>query len=705
MRENGTAPGRTAAAVCAGLLAAMAGRAAGAQEAPGGAEQEEITDIVEMSLEDLLNVETAVTTRSAKKTIRETPGVVTIVTREEIQRSGARDLVDVLRLVPSFQFGTDAYSTVYAAMRGLWAADGKILMLLDGHEMQDLLYSTTVLGNRFPVDWIERVEIVRGPGSVTYGGSSEYAVVNIITRPAAELHGGSVSAHYGQMLDGVANGGQSLGDTYSLRYVSASAGGVTKDGKLSGLVSVFGGQGNRSDRLYTDVWGDSYNMAGSSRSDPLMAHLRLTAGDLTVSALVERNHTTMRDGYYENLEAPLPVNFYSTSLVASYDWRITDAFTLTPRVQWMYQRPWITTDPHALDYPDPYYWNAKADRVRAGLAASIAATDWLDLLVGAEYTFDYAKDDFYGFAPDRCESIAGIPGSDPDCTEEVQYHNGAVYAQGVVTTPFVDVSVGGRFEYNDAFGASFVPRGALTKAIGRFHYKALAAQAFRAPSIQNLAYSPDARPEKTSTFELETGVRLADALFAVANGFFTMVDSPIVYYYDEELNDEGYDNYKKTGAAGVEAELRFLLRGHYANLAYGFYHPAGQNEVETFEVPGHDGVLLGFAQHKVTLNGGVEIVKDLTFNVSGSVLLGDRYGYVQADEATGEPALAAFDPELVLSANVAYRNLFTDGLFVVVGARNVTNSEIWYIQPYDNWHTPMPGPSAEVFLKIGYDTP
>jgi outer membrane receptor for ferrienterochelin and colicin len=663
-----------------------------------------ITDVSELSLEDLLNAETTVTTKVAKRSIRETPGVVTVVTREEIQRAGARDLVDVLRLVPSFQFGTDTYSSIYAGMRGLWAADGKMLILLDGHEMQELLYSTAMLGNRFPVDWIERVEVIRGPGSVIYGGSSELAVVNIVTRSAAELHGASVSGSYGQMLDGVANGGQSLGDTYSQRYLSASAGGVTEDGKLSGLVSVFGGQGNRSDRVYTDAYGGTYNMAGNSSADPLMAHLRFTAGDLSVSALVERYHTTMRDGYYENLDRPLAVNFYSTSLLAAYDWKISDSVTLTPKLRWTYQRPWITTDPHAFDYEEPYYWNTKADRVQAGLVASIDATDWLNLMLGAEYVFDYAKDEYYGFAPDRCEAIPGLPGSDPDCTTEVQYNNVAAYAQGLVTTPVVDISAGARFEYNDEFGGSFVPRGALTKAFGRFHYKALAAQAFRAPSVQNLAYSPTVTPEKTTAFELELGYRLTDFLFASVNGFFTMVDSPLVYYYDDAIEDEGYANYDKTGSAGVEAELKFKLRGHFANLSYGFYSPAGQNEVTTFAVPGHDDVLLGFAQHKLALNGGVELAKNLTFNVSGSLLFGGRYGYVGVD-ADGASVLEKFDPELILNANLMYRNLLTKGLFVQVGARNLTNSEIWYIQPYDNWHAPIPGSSAEVFLKIGYDTP
>ncbi|MDD5306136.1 MAG: TonB-dependent receptor plug domain-containing protein [Deltaproteobacteria bacterium] len=679
--------------------AALAAQPAFAQESAG-----EATDIADMSLESLLDMETSVATRTKGTTVREAPGIVTVLTREEILRSGARDLLDVLRLMPSMQFGTDAYSVIYAGVRGLWGGDGKILVLLDGHAMNELLYFGTPLANRIPVDWIERVEIIRGPGSVIYGGSAELAVVNVITRSAADVHGVGVTGHYSQMLDGVANHGQSLGDTYGMRYLSLSTGGVAPGGELSAVVNVFAGEGNVSDRDYTDVYGSTFNMAGNAATDPLTASLRLGYKGLDLGVLLERYHTTMRDGYYQNLESPLPVDFYTSSLRLAYTAEPAEGFKLTPRVAWTYQRPWVTVDPDALQYEDPYYWDPSMNRLTGGLEATWDATSWLNLMLGAEYTYDHVTDDIYGFAPDLCENPGKHPGADPDCRTELAFHNGAVYGQGLAVTDFVDISAGARFEYNSQFGPSFVPRGALTKAFGPFHYKALAAQAFRAPSTLNLAYSPDAKPEKTSTFELELGYRLTDFLFVVANGFYTMVDGPLVYYYDDETNLEGDRNYSKTGTAGVEAELRFKLRGHFANLGYAYYNPAGQNDIETYAVPGHGNVLLGFAQHKVALNGGVQIVDNLTFNVSTSLLLGDRYGYTRIDE-NDEMVLKKFDPEVTVNANFMYRNLFADGVFVQVGARNLTNGEIWYIQPYNNGHAPIPGPSAEVFLKAGYETP
>ena len=82
---------------------------------------------------------------------------MTVVTREEIERSGARELADVLGLVPGFQLGGDLYSSVFAGFRGIRGSEGKLLVLLDGHAMFELLYYATELGNRIPVDQIGRI--------------------------------------------------------------------------------------------------------------------------------------------------------------------------------------------------------------------------------------------------------------------------------------------------------------------------------------------------------------------------------------------------------------------------------------------------------------------------------------------------------------------------------------------------------------------
>ena len=109
-----------------------------------------------------INVQTTVVSKKAQST-RETPGIVTIITEDEIRNMGAKDLMEVLSLIPSVNFGVDVQGVVGLGIRGLWAHEGKHLLLIDGIEMNETQYGTTQLGNHYPVDQIKRIEVIRGP--------------------------------------------------------------------------------------------------------------------------------------------------------------------------------------------------------------------------------------------------------------------------------------------------------------------------------------------------------------------------------------------------------------------------------------------------------------------------------------------------------------------------------------------------------------
>lgn len=153
---------------------------------------------VPSELEALINSLISVSSKKAINT-REAPGIISLITEDDIKNSGARDLIDVLRMIPGIDFGVDIEGVVGLGMRGNWANEGKILILLDGQETNEILYASSQLGNRFPVDLIKRIEIIRGPGSAIYGGYAEYGVINIITKQAEDINGVYASATYGHM--------------------------------------------------------------------------------------------------------------------------------------------------------------------------------------------------------------------------------------------------------------------------------------------------------------------------------------------------------------------------------------------------------------------------------------------------------------------------------------------------------------------------
>lgn len=158
------------------------------------------TDPYALSLEELMNVPVAISSRKALSQ-RDTPSIVTVITGEEIRNSGARDLIDVLRHVPGMDFRMSVSNGVSLGMRGHIGADGRIMMLVDGIEVNEHRYGSAIFGQGFPVEQIARIEIIRGSASALYGGSAELGVINIITRSAEELNGFHAGAGIGFTTD------------------------------------------------------------------------------------------------------------------------------------------------------------------------------------------------------------------------------------------------------------------------------------------------------------------------------------------------------------------------------------------------------------------------------------------------------------------------------------------------------------------------
>lgn len=132
----------------------------------------------------------------------ETPGAVTIIDRDMIRRSGARDVADLLRLVPGFQsstsFEADAPQASYHGIFGLFSA--RIQVLVDGRSV----YSTYLVGSVAPglmsvaLEDIERIEVLRGSNSVAYGARAMLAVVNIVTQHTSATLGTRASVTRGE---------------------------------------------------------------------------------------------------------------------------------------------------------------------------------------------------------------------------------------------------------------------------------------------------------------------------------------------------------------------------------------------------------------------------------------------------------------------------------------------------------------------------
>lgn len=135
--------------------------------------------------------------RYAQKT-EEAPATVTVLTAEQIRRYGWRTLAEALRTVPGLYTSSDRLYG-YVGVRGFLRGgdyNTRLLILVDGHRMNDNIYDSGFVDRTFPVDLdlIRRIEVIRGPASSSYGTNALLGVVNVITRDAGSLRGGEVAA-------------------------------------------------------------------------------------------------------------------------------------------------------------------------------------------------------------------------------------------------------------------------------------------------------------------------------------------------------------------------------------------------------------------------------------------------------------------------------------------------------------------------------
>lgn len=148
--------------------------------------------------------------------LADAPGAVTIIDRDMIKASGAREVVDLFRLVPGFQVGMAYFSTPAVAYHGLADEYSRHLqVLVDGRSVYSPYFLGSITWNslRLSLDDIERIEVLRGSNSAAYGANAFMGVINIITRPASLSQGIRVSTTHGNqgISDQVMRYGGTLG--------------------------------------------------------------------------------------------------------------------------------------------------------------------------------------------------------------------------------------------------------------------------------------------------------------------------------------------------------------------------------------------------------------------------------------------------------------------------------------------------------------
>ncbi len=251
----------------------------------------------------------------------EIPGAVTILDRQFIRMSGARDVTDLLRMVPGFQtttsFETDAPMASYHGRSDDWA--NRIQVLVDGRSV----YSSHLQGSAglglqtLAMDDIERIEILRGSNSAAYGARAFLGVINIVSRDVRETGGAAGSATTGDNRVADASARIGWGDPQTMYRISADtrsdaglrgafgenhisrfnlSSHASRDGGIEMDVRA-GGVGIDAGRGTADDYGNAARMRFMGSQFAQMDLRKTLGADEDVALTVSHTENTFRDSF------------------------------------------------------------------------------------------------------------------------------------------------------------------------------------------------------------------------------------------------------------------------------------------------------------------------------------------------------------------------------------------------------------------------
>jgi outer membrane receptor for ferrienterochelin and colicins len=569
--------------------------------------------------------------------VTDAPASVSIVTASDIQKYGYRTLADVLRSVRGLYVTYDRnYS--YLGVRGFGRPgdyNSRVLLLVDGHRINDDIYGQGLIGREFPVDvdLIDRVEVIRGPGSSLYGTGAFFAVINVVTRGARLFNGAEVSAEAGDLA--TAKGRASYGQRF--------------ENGLEMMLSASGYRSSGQRRLYYPEFDSPQTHNGiardldAERTEQVFANLafgdfnlRLVHGSRRKEFPTASFETVFNDPRAHTVDDRQYVDL-------SYQRRLDDS-DVSGRI---YLDSYRYTGDYPYDLPpvvvnqdsiDGRWWGAEykyttrfGDRHRATL--------------GAEYVDNYRQFQENAYVDPNVSLLDSRRRS----------RTWALYLQDeIAISPTLSLNAGLRYDQLYTLGSTTNPRLALIyNAIPDTTLKLLYGTAFRAPNAYELYFyntggigfkAPGSlAPEKIRTTELVLERNLTEHLRGVVSAYRNEITNLISLHTDPADGQLVFANLDRARTRGVE----FEIDGQWGNGVEGRFSYTWQHTTNALT----DKVLSNSPQRMAKLNLSAPLLER-------DIFAGLELQYVSSRRTVQDTTLGGF----VLANLTVFRRSLHNGL-------------------------------------------
>lgn len=498
-------------------------------------------------LEQLLNTEVTTVTGASKyqQELSSSPASVSIISADDIRKGGFRTLADALNSVRGF-FITYHRSYHYVGVRGfspLGDYNTRILLLVDGHRLNDAVYEQAPLGSDFPVDLdlVDRIEVIRGPGSSLYGSNAFMAVINVITRTGSTLKGGEFAGSGGSF------------DSWTGRFT----GGGKSDYGLDLLFSGAYRDSEGKQRLYFPEYvatnnGIAQGLDGETSRDLLA---KVSWKDITLLAIHQsRDKSIPAASFYTIFNDPNENNRDIHTLVG-LSYNHSSGFSdLSARLT--YNR-YDFAGGYPLDNGGVYTLN-RDETVAEWIGSDLYASKnfGLHLLtIGMEHRWQFSE---------RQQNFNVLPAYNLILDDNHRDFVQGYYLQDEYhLLKDLILNAGLRYDRYSTFGGTLNPRVAaiwrpVESSILRFSY----GRAFRAPNAFEQYYSDTTsskgntglKPEVIHTMELSYDQYFGNYLRTNITGFYSHISDLLMQHTDPADGLLVFDNQSSVTSSGVELQ-------------------------------------------------------------------------------------------------------------------------------------------------------
>lgn len=540
----------------------------------------EVDRLLSMSMDDVMALKVRISTKT-EQTLSRAPSVVTVITAEDMLATGATNLTEVLQSVPGIYVRPNLFGfRPLVTFRG--AASTHTLLMVNGVPMRDLVWSSGIFWKGLPTHMIERVEIIRGPGSALFGSDASAGVINVITRTAgrieqdqAGVRAGTFDTQAGWMQYGGHWNGIELGFTAQLSHTDGHDPWIAADGQTALGASQAPAHAhygwNGQDLRFSAAKGNWRLLAD------YMAHTDLETGFAGAAVLdpvtqgrdyrVDLGLLYANDTFAPNWGVNAELRYRQLGYSSGDGFRERPGFTCPPGntlcdevgepLPGDYPAGWInrqrSAERGATFEVSGLYTGLKKHAIRVG-----GGYNWEDLHM-VEHWVNYGRDSTGAILP-AGSPLVDISDSDYAFMPERSRRIGYAYVQDIWSmADDLELTAGLRLDRYSDFGTALNPRLALVwQPTDRVTTKLMYGEAFRAPSFMELygrgfyvQSNPNLKAEESSSWDLSLSYAASRRLH-LKLGLYRFAQTDLI------ANVSGkYQNAGNSTTHGVELEARW----------------------------------------------------------------------------------------------------------------------------------------------------